>query len=252
MILHLCGMKRNLVYRNAVGETMFLGTVERAAKVLGVSKSTVCGGRVRGGVIVDVGQVFAVRCGDAIELCRRDQNGRFWKIGSRPVSVEPDGKVKDVTEALYDVVGENVEAVPADARFREMDGYMVGDCGIVVSPCGKPLRMQKDGWVTVRGRRMKVDRLVAEAFIGPGWDGAVLQHRDGDPSNCSWLNLRWSGKRDGCRSVARDMADGRGRKVFRSVREAAEERGVSPSMIYQFISGRKKDSNGYIWSYESN
>lgn len=237
------------MFTNALGETIFLGTVERAASVLKVSKSTVCSGRAKGGVITEVNQVFAVRSEDAIELCRRDRNGRFWKIGTRPVMVEPTGKVKDVTEALYDVVGEEVETVPADARFREVDGYTVGDCGVVMSPAGKPLRMQKDGSVTMHGKRRRVDRLVAEAFIGPGWDGAVVVHKDGDPRNCSWFNLRWAGKKVGGACVMRDRPDGKDRKVFRSVREAAEDRGVSPSMIYQFISGRKRDCQGYIWSF---
>lgn len=243
------GLKRNLVFINTLGEKLFLGTVERAASVLGVSKTTVCSGRAKGGWIVDVGQVFAVKTEGSIELCRRDRYGRFWKIGSEPVMVEPAGVVKDVTEVMYDVVGENVDAVPADARFKEVDGYMVGDCGIVVSPSGRPLKMQGDGSVVIHGRRRRVDRLVIEAFLGPGWEGAVVQHKDGDPRNCSIGNLMWARKKDWKMKVSRDQPDGRNRKEFESVKAAAEDRGVSPSLIYQFISGRKRDCQGYIWSF---
>lgn len=243
------GLKRNLVFINALGEKLFLGTVERAAKVLGVSRTTVCSGRAKGGEIVDVGQVFAVKTGSSIELCRRDRMGVFWKIGSEPVRVEPAGVVKDITEAMYDVVGESVDAVPADARFKEVDGYMVGDCGIVVSPSGRPLKMQEDGSVVIHGRRRRVDRLVIEAFLGPGWEGAVVQHKDGDSRNCSIGNLRWARKKDWKMKVSRDQPDGRNRKEFESVKAAAEDRGVSPSLIYQFISGRKRDCQGYIWSF---
>lgn len=38
---------------------------------------------------------------------------------------------------------------------------------------------------------VRVDRMIAEAFIGPRPTGCVLVHKDGNPLNCAAANLEY-------------------------------------------------------------
>src|SRR4051812_39982225 len=45
--------------------------------------------------------------------------------------------------------------------------------------------------VCIHGRTTKVHRIVAEVFLGPRPEGAVIRHLDGNPLNNAVSNLEW-------------------------------------------------------------
>jgi hypothetical protein len=76
--------------------------------------------------------------------------------------------------------------------------YLVSDQGRVNGPRGDVTQcIDRKGYrsvnLTADGKRVKraVQRLVAEAFIGPRPAGCVVRHRDGDNSHNAATNLRY-------------------------------------------------------------
>lgn len=78
-------------------------------------------------------------------------------------------------------------------------GYLVSDQGRVAGPRGDNIaqRIDRKGYRSVslwrggKSHRRAVQRLVAEAFIGPRPDGCVVRHRDGDNTHNEATNLRY-------------------------------------------------------------
>jgi hypothetical protein len=90
---------------------------------------------------------------------------------------------------------------PGEEQWRpiaDFDGYEVSDMGRVRSGATvlKP-RPDRNGYLSVTIRRAKkahrrvIQRLVAEAFIGPRPDGMVVRHRNGIESDNRKGNLRY-------------------------------------------------------------
>ena len=74
-------------------------------------------------------------------------------------------------------------------------GYSVRDDGIIVSPEGKELKGYfVKGFLRVQigGERLKIHRLVAQAFIPNPMDLPCVLHKDGDKINNRYTNLEWS------------------------------------------------------------
>jgi hypothetical protein len=88
-----------------------------------------------------------------------------------------------------------------DEQWKYVEGfpnYLVSDLGRVNGPRGDLTQcVDRKGYrsvsLTANGRRVKraVQRLVAEAFIGPRPDGCVVRHRDGDNTHNAATNLRY-------------------------------------------------------------
>lgn len=192
--------------------------------------------------------IFVVRDRDRYRVCQKNKYGGFVEM----ISGEPVGGTRavDITGPMFS--GQVVTRMKGGRCAELGGGYRVYESGKVTGP-GSPdgLAVQKDGCVVMSGRRVRVADLVAEKFLPRVMGMNFVGHRDGNKLNNAAQNLEWRFHEEGRKviGVSRTDAHGRGRKVFRSVREAAEDRGVSPSMIYQFISGRKRDCQGYIWSF---
>ena len=58
-------------------------------------------------------------------------------------------------------------------------------------------------YVNVGGKRVRVHRLVAQAFLGECPDGQVVCHRDGDPANNSVNNLYYGTYRENMLDIVR-------------------------------------------------
>jgi hypothetical protein len=75
----------------------------------------------------------------------------------------------------------------------------VGDDGSVIGPRGRPLKwiLDRAGYPKIntydagRWKQHPVHRLVCETHHGDRPEGMVVRHLDGDPLNCSAINLRW-------------------------------------------------------------
>lgn len=228
------------------GERRFLGGVKEAAEKLGVSVSSI----YKSKKVMEVPALWAVKSGNRIVVCLRDPNGSYRELGTEKL-VRATGMAKDVTEALYELHGENAVRGGEATRVKRIEGGYVWADGTVVGRNGKILSVQDDGSVCIGGRRVQVDRLVAEAFLPVKEGCRFVKHKDGNKKNCCAENLEWSeegGKRSAM-AVIRSRIDGRNAKVFASVREAAEDRGVSTQAIYRFIAGSLKDQEDYIWQY---
>lgn len=237
---------RKLVYVEPSGERRFLGGVKEAAEKLGVSVSSI----YKSKKVMEVPALWAVKSGNRIVVCLRDPNGSYRELGTEKL-VRATGMAKDVTEALYELHGENAVRGGEATRVKRIEGGYVWADGTVVGRNGKILSVQDDGSVCIGGRRVQVDRLVAEAFLPVKEGCRFVKHKDGNKKNCCAENLEWSeegGKRSAM-AVIRSRIDGRNAKVFASVREAAEDRGVSTQAIYRFIAGSLKDQEDYIWQY---
>lgn len=239
--------ERKLIYIEPSGERRYLGGVREAAQKLGVSVASV----YRNKNVVEIPDIWVVRSEKKMVCCYRDSRGAFREIGT-DIFVRATGAAKNVTRALYDMPEIPTAKIDELTRGKRIEGGYVWADGTVVGKTGKPLKVQKDGSVLVAGKRKKVDRIVAEAFLPEVPDAVRVEHRDGDKRNNAAGNLKWSvlpEKHKGAMPVSRSTPSGKNMKVFRSVREAAKDRGVSVQMIYQFIWGRKRDCQDYIWSY---
>lgn len=74
-------------------------------------------------------------------------------------------------------------------------GYSVREDGIIVSPEGKELKgyfVKGFLCVQINGKRLKIHRLVAQAFIPNPMDLPYVLHKDGDKINNKYTNLEWS------------------------------------------------------------
>lgn len=63
-------------------------------------------------------------------------------------------------------------------------------------------------------RILYVHRLVAQAFIGPGVEGQVVCHNDGDTSNNRKENLRWGSRLENAADSVRHGTSPRGERHF--------------------------------------
>ncbi len=130
--------------------------------------------------------------------------------------------------------------------------YEVSDRGIVYSD-GMPLAAIGGVGVNLGGRRVKICELVAKAFLGEG-GGRWVRHKNGDVKDNRVENLEWSDEREefrGRKSVERVVrAVTRGGEmvgIWRSVKDASRECGVSEDAIRSALRGERKSAGGLLW-----
>ncbi len=130
--------------------------------------------------------------------------------------------------------------------------YEVSDRGIVYSD-GMPLAAIGGVGVNLGGRRVKICELVAKAFLGEG-GGRWVRHKNGDVKDNRVESLEWSDEREefrGRKSVERVVrAVTRGGEmvgIWRSVKDASRECGVSEYAIRSALRGERKSAGGLLW-----
>lgn len=111
----------------------------------------------------------------------------------------------------------------------------------------------------VKHKRFSVHRLVAEAFIPNPNNLPQVNHKDENKQNNYVGNLEWSTALDNLNysgvidkaSIAKErkvkcVTTG---KVYKSLKEAADEFGLHHSNLVACCNGRRKTCGGMIWKY---
>lgn len=162
-------------------------------------------------------------------------------------------------------------------------GYKVSTDGRISGPRSKILKPVKgnNGYMkvtlSVNGKRQdkRVNRLVAEAFIGNPENYPVVMHHDNNPENNNVTNLSWGTYSDNnkwmyiCDRHPINLNDEQREKAyskrrvpiiaincttgdrieFVSQHEAARELGVSQQHIWGVLNGYRKSTGGYYFEY---
>lgn len=129
--------------------------------------------------------------------------------------------------------------------------YEISDRGIVYSD-GMPLAAIGGVGVNLGGRRVKICELVAKAFLEG--EGRWIRHKNGDVRDNRVENLEWSeekeerrGRKSAERIVRAVRKDGDPVGIWRSVKEASRESGVSEEGIRSCLRGEQKSAGGLLW-----
>ena len=116
-----------------------------------------------------------------------------------------------------------------------------------------------------RAKRLRVHRLVAEAFISNIEKKPYVNHKDGDRSNNKVENLEWvtpaentqhavqTGLLKSSRSVkvVQYSLNGERIKEFESQTEAANALGIQQAKISDVCNGKRQTTGGFQWRYAS-
>ena len=131
--------------------------------------------------------------------------------------------------------------------------YEISDRGIVYSD-GMPLAAIGGVGVNLGGKRVKICELVAKAFLEGNGEGRWVRHKNGNVKDNRVENLEWSDEREefrGRKSVERVVrAVTRGGEmvgIWRSVKDASRESGVSEYAIRSALRGERKSAGGLLW-----
>lgn len=168
------------------------------------------------------------------------------------------------------------------------DDYRIFEDGSIVSYChsiaGKLLKhhLNNNGYLTVEinGKERKVHQLVAEAFVAGYFEGAVVNHLDGNKSNCHYTNLEWctnsantkhaydtglcpknKGQRADNRAVVQYSKDLVELARYNSITEAAKavtnnissgrSKILQVCTKYTYNGYTRKTAFGYVWKFEN-
>ncbi len=87
---------------------------------------------------------------------------------------------------------ESTHEISESGLVRKISGYgsaKPGPRSVYITPKGyKEIVLYRDGIP----HSQRIQRAVAEAFIGPCPEGMECAHIDGNPSNCHFTNLKWA------------------------------------------------------------
>lgn len=149
--------------------------------------------------------------------------------------------------------------------------YSISDAGEVKNDTTnyilKPAIQQGYAHVTIyinkKGKRVKIHRLVASAFIPNPENKPYVNHIDGNRSNNQVDNLEWVTPSENTRhavgtglflptrekSVTQFSLNGEKLAVFPSTMEAGRATGSSPEKIVICCQRKRKTHNGFQWRY---
>ena len=104
-------------------------------------------------------------------------------------------------------------------------------------------------------KHYSIDRLVAEAFVDNPNNYSEVNHIDEDTFNNYYKNLEWVTHAQNaqhsvyrqCIPVQQFDLEGNFISEYKSLQEAYNKTGVSPSVIKKSILGRRLDTDTYIW-----
>ena len=112
-------------------------------------------------------------------------------------------------------------------------------------------------------KRLRVHRLVGEAFLLRAEGKDAINHKDEDKTNNNVWNLEWVSHKENCnfgtrneriakansKPVAQYTKDGELVKTWSSLTEIGKQTGFSIGNISQVANGKYKQAYGCIWKY---
>ena len=152
---------------------------------------------------------------------------------------------------------------------KEFPMYEVSDQGGIRHINGKPRKVRtvagysyvcirKDG----KTRNVRLHRLIASAFIPNPDNKPHINHKDGDKANNCVDNLEWCtpseneqhkvmtlGIKQTPPIIQKAVVCIETKRKFSSIKEAAEQMGISRKHIGEAASGRRKTACGYHWRF---
>ena len=153
--------------------------------------------------------------------------------------------------------------------------YKITDQAEVISYCkdknGKVLKphLNKNGYLTVElgGKEFRLHQLVANAFVPGKKEGLVINHKDGNKTNCLPSNLEWvtcsentqhayamglcphnKGPRKDSRRVVQKDRNGNVIATFNSITEAARATKPNNMSLANAVSKIKQVCKGYTYN----
>ena len=112
-------------------------------------------------------------------------------------------------------------------------------------------------------KRLRVHRLVGEAFLPRAEGKDAINHKDEDKTNNNVWNLEWVSDKENCnfgtrneriakansKPVAQCTKGGELVKTWSSLIEIGKQTGFSIGNISQAANGKYKQAHGFIWKY---
>lgn len=149
-------------------------------------------------------------------------------------------------------------------RVRNKKGYIMKSFKKYKDKSYQQIVLCKDGVKTTFSLH-KLIGLTFPEICGDWFDGAEIDHIDGNPSNNAARNLRFVshienvrnpitklrtyGHKTRKRAISQLTLDDRYVRTWETIKDAADYYGFSPSNISSVLSGRYKSSHGFKWEY---
>lgn len=154
-------------------------------------------------------------------------------------------------------------------RLEEFPNILVSNYGKVKTDDGVMLKIYTElqGYerVHIKGKPVRVHRLVAKAFISNPEKKSYVNHKDGNKANNKVGNLEWVTSRENSLLASKNgqlkSGDGyphpivaisvrEGTEIeFVSQADAARKLGIGDSEINKCLKGHRKSSHGYKFKY---
>lgn len=143
-------------------------------------------------------------------------------------------------------------------------GYFISDYGTIKNNTGRLIKghIKNSGYkvCTINYKVYYIHCLIAQTFLPNFYNKSIVNHKDGNKSNCKLYNLEWvttsenilhsyNVLKKGLRNVNQYNLQGTFIKTFESIVSASKEVNRCPSSIRSVCIGKSKTSAGFIWKY---